>query len=91
MWQRNGDIAMDDQIRERAFEIWEQEGRPDGRHEQHWQMASDELRQRGSSEGPTTPSGGTVPGNSPATGVDAIGGGGSGRVARSANAKRKRA
>ena len=35
-----GENAMDDnRIRERAYEIWEQEGRPEGRHAEHWERA----------------------------------------------------
>jgi hypothetical protein len=37
---------MDDlhsKIRERAHEIWEREGRPDGRAEEHWSQAEREL------------------------------------------------
>jgi hypothetical protein len=30
-------------LRERAFELWEEEGRPDGRHEDHWRRAEAEL------------------------------------------------
>jgi len=30
-------------IRQRAFEIWEDEGRPDGADERHWLQAEDEL------------------------------------------------
>jgi hypothetical protein len=33
----------DEQIRQRAYEIWEREGRPHGRDEEHWRMAVDEL------------------------------------------------
>jgi hypothetical protein len=29
----------DDKVRDRAYHIWESEGRPHGRHEQHWQDA----------------------------------------------------
>lgn len=32
-----------DAIRERAYEIWEREGRPDGQHENHWRQALAEL------------------------------------------------
>ena len=32
-----------DLIRARAHEIWEREGRPDGRHLEHWEMASAEI------------------------------------------------
>lgn len=41
-------------IRERAYRLWEQEGRPEGRHEHHWTQASqevgDELFQQGGLE-----------------------------------------
>lgn len=32
-------------IRHRAYEIWEQEGRPEGRHDEHWQRARHEVDQ----------------------------------------------
>ena len=32
-----------DLIRARAHQIWEREGRPDGRHIEHWEMASAEI------------------------------------------------
>jgi large subunit ribosomal protein L21 len=32
-------------IRARAYQIWEEEGRPDGRHEIHWQRAYDAIAQ----------------------------------------------
>ena len=37
--------AEDDEgpIRERAYFLWEREGRPEGRAEQHWLMAQGEL------------------------------------------------
>ncbi|MEA3536467.1 DUF2934 domain-containing protein [Rhizobium sp. CC-YZS058] len=31
--------ADDDRIRKRAHEIWEEEGRPEGRHSEHWEQA----------------------------------------------------
>ena len=34
---------VDHQIRQRAHSIWEQEGRPHGRAEAHWALASAEL------------------------------------------------
>ena len=34
----------DARIRERAYEIWEQEGRPFGQHERHWLQAEAELK-----------------------------------------------
>jgi hypothetical protein len=32
-----------DKIRQRAQEIWESEGRPEGQHDRHWQQAEQEL------------------------------------------------
>ena len=36
-------MDRDEQIRIRAHRIWEEEGRPDGRHDDHWERASREL------------------------------------------------
>jgi hypothetical protein len=30
---------IEEKIRERAYAIWEQEGRPDGKHLEHWSRA----------------------------------------------------
>jgi len=30
----------DDEVRERAYALWESEGKPDGKHEEHWTRAS---------------------------------------------------
>ncbi|MCR6631579.1 MAG: DUF2934 domain-containing protein [Magnetospirillum sp.] len=43
MPQRPPPEITDDMIRARAHHIWEREGRPDGRAEDHWQMARNEL------------------------------------------------
>ena len=41
---------MDDtRIRDRAYELWESEGRPDGRHDEHWHRARRELDGEGGS------------------------------------------
>lgn len=34
---------LEEMIRQRAHAIWEREGRPHGRHEEHWQMAAAEI------------------------------------------------
>jgi len=34
---------LEEMIRHRAHEIWEEEGRPHGRHEEHWQRAAGEI------------------------------------------------
>lgn len=36
-------LPDDEQIRRRAYEIWEREGRPEGRESEHWRMAVEEL------------------------------------------------
>lgn len=36
-------MPNEDEIRQRAYAIWEQEGRPEGRQEEHWRRASAEL------------------------------------------------
>ena len=36
---------LEELIRHRAHEIWEQEGRPHGLHEEHWQKAAGEITQ----------------------------------------------
>jgi hypothetical protein len=35
---------LSDRIRQRAQEIWEQEGRPEGRAEEHWAQAERDIR-----------------------------------------------
>jgi hypothetical protein len=37
------DLNMEEQVRHRAYEIWECEGRPDGRAFEHWDQATREL------------------------------------------------
>lgn len=37
------DQDRDERIRKRAHEIWEQEGRPDGKEQDHWERAEREL------------------------------------------------
>ena len=69
----------EDRVRERAYRLWEQEGRPHGRADQHWHQASqevgDELFQqqgatdgqdrRGALDGGLLPQGGLVAGGGP--------------------------
>ena len=35
--------AAEEVIRERAYRIWETEGRPHGKHDEHWKKASEEV------------------------------------------------
>lgn len=34
---------LDQRIKRRAYEIWEREGRPQGREQDHWKLASEEI------------------------------------------------
>jgi hypothetical protein len=36
-------LDRNERIRQRAYEIWEREGRPHGRDEEHWRMAAEEI------------------------------------------------
>jgi len=48
-----------DRIRKRAYEIWEREGRPHGRHEHHWHAAMREIEDSdGPASGEHPPAGG---------------------------------
>lgn len=89
--------TFEDRVRARAQEIWEEEGRPDGKAEEHWQRASEELRsQKNSSEtAPATqsefstslPRGGTKPSDSQSSSANAAMDGG--RTAGNATGKAK--
>lgn len=36
-------MNVDERIRQRAYEIWEAEGRPEGQEADHWQRGRDEI------------------------------------------------
>jgi hypothetical protein len=54
------DADLHQRIKKRAYELWEQEGHPGGRAEEHWRRAEAELAGIRSSEGapPGTPGAG---------------------------------
>lgn len=70
----------EDRVRERAYRLWEQEGRPHGRHADHWHQASQEVgdelygqqgatdaqERRGALDGALLPQGGLVAAGGPA-------------------------
>lgn len=37
------DETLEDRIRSRAFQIWLDEGEPEGRHQEHWERAKKEI------------------------------------------------
>jgi hypothetical protein len=40
------DKTREDCIRERAYSLWLEEGQPEGRHEHHWALASEEMEKQ---------------------------------------------
>ena len=53
-------LAEDDweyQVRHRAYELWNEAGRPDGKHQQFWEVAERELKGARAVSGPETPDG----------------------------------
>lgn len=38
------DNEREELIRRRAYVIWEQEGRPEGQHQRHWEQAAREMQ-----------------------------------------------
>lgn len=58
----------DDKVRERAYEIWESEGRPEAQSEAHWTRACREIdAEAGTGDGSGQPP------STPGEGIDAIG------------------
>lgn len=41
----------EDHIREVAYRLWEEDGRPDGRHEEHWARACAEVAREAARDG----------------------------------------
>ncbi|AZO12071.1 MULTISPECIES: DUF2934 domain-containing protein [unclassified Mesorhizobium] len=50
-------MDREERIRRRAHEIWEREGRPEGRQQEHWDQAVQEIEAEGSEaeRGPVAP------------------------------------
>ncbi|PJR15995.1 DUF2934 domain-containing protein [Sinorhizobium meliloti] len=58
--RRDTDNEREELIRRRAYAIWEQEGRPDGQHQRHWEQAAREM-QGPEIQGPETQRDGPAP------------------------------
>jgi hypothetical protein len=37
------EVDRNELIKQRAYAIWEREGRPHGKHEEHWRKAAEEM------------------------------------------------
>lgn len=46
----------DEQVRKRAYELWEQEGKPEDRHEEFWHQAQAEITSSGEGDTQDAPS-----------------------------------
>lgn len=44
-WTSADEAAEEEAIRRRAYRIWEEEGRPQGREREHWERAEREVRE----------------------------------------------
>ena len=51
--------TMDERIRDRAYALWEQNGHPEGRAEEHWHQAQSDVQAEDVGSGPDSP--GTLP------------------------------
>ncbi len=43
--------TLEDRVRDRAHQLWDQDGRPDGRHVEYWLAAEKELKAADDNEG----------------------------------------
>ncbi len=59
------DPARDRRIRERAYHLWEADGKPHGRHEEYWERASELVGMESSPGTGQLPNPATVPGADP--------------------------
>ncbi|WHO77157.1 DUF2934 domain-containing protein [Rhizobium sp. BT03] len=52
--QNSGSPAAnrEEEIRKRAYSLWEKEGRPEGQHRHHWSLAEHELDAQGATGNP---------------------------------------
>jgi len=57
-------------VEQRAYEIWEREGRPHGKHDEHWHQAAEEIA-RESGGGGGSSSGKSAPTSKPRAKTDA--------------------
>lgn len=80
-------VDVHDRIKRRAYALWEEEGRPDGRAEEHWFRAEAELigATAGGEAGPGTPGAGVHAARRAKAPGAAVGAGASNAAARAAS------
>jgi hypothetical protein len=47
--------SIEERVRQRAYRIWEEEGRPEGREHEHWQRAVRDVEAQASTDAGETP------------------------------------
>lgn len=62
--------SREERVMQRAYEIWEQEGRPEGRQEEHWRRAEEEISRHGN--GPKEQDRGAAPTTSDAPATSSV-------------------
>ena len=51
--------TIEDRVRDRAYALWEKDGRPDGRSDEYWQQARSEVEAEDAEPGNESPVNGT--------------------------------
>ncbi len=90
---------QEQKIRDRAYALWEQEGRPEGREHDHWHQAHREITGNDGRDGGAhvdgnglssgLQPGGTMPGGGPGAGMGSIGTGGGSTANQSTGSQRQ--
>ena len=57
--------TIEDRVRDRAYALWEKDGRPDGRSDEYWQQARSEVEAEEAEPGNESPDAGTEKGQPP--------------------------
>ncbi len=59
------DPAREERIKERAYHLWEADGRPHGQHDEYWERASELVRMEGAGMAGQLPNPASLPGADP--------------------------
>ena len=63
--------TIEERVRDRAYALWEKNGRPDGRSDEYWQQARSEVEAEEAEPGNESPDDGTEKRQPPFTGSKA--------------------
>ena len=65
------DLTIEDRVRDRAYALWEKDGRPDGRSDEYWQQARSEVEAEEAEPGNESPDNGAEKRQPPPAGSNA--------------------